>query len=425
MTKRAIILSLDAMGGEDIAYLKTLPNFSKYFETATLCTNVSTVYPSVTYACHTSIVTGKLPKNHGIINNSKLDPKRISPDWFWQRKYIKSTTIYDLAIEKGMKVAAFLWPVTAQSNIQYNLPEIFANRPWQKQTLVSLRNGSPLFQIELVRKFGHLLDGIKQPNLDDFLTASLIDTIQTKAPELIFAHFVDLDATRHDSGTFSTEAYEAIHRLDERFGRVIATLKEKNLYDETMIVVLGDHTQIDIDRYTNLNQLLAKGGYLQIQNNKLKNWKAIAKTCGGSAYIYTRNMSNLEKADLKLFLEKLEENPTYGIERIFSRSEAVQMGADPNCTYMIEALKGTAFSDIWQEGINKTHKADHGFHPDKPHYRTFFSASGPGVKPNVEISRMSLMDIAPTLAKILDLPLTDTDGKIISEIIEHKGEKNV
>ncbi len=33
--------------------------------------------------------------------------------------------LYDVAKEKGLTTAAFLWPVTAGSKIDYNLAEIF------------------------------------------------------------------------------------------------------------------------------------------------------------------------------------------------------------------------------------------------------------------------------------------------------------
>ncbi len=72
-----------------------------------------------------------------------------------------------------MKVAAFLWPVTANSKIQYNVPEIFPNRFWQNQLIVSFLNGSPLFQYEINKKFGYIRNGISHPELDDFIHRSV------------------------------------------------------------------------------------------------------------------------------------------------------------------------------------------------------------------------------------------------------------
>ena len=94
--------------------MKQLPNFGRFLKDASVCTNVESVYPSITYPAHTTIITGRMPNKHGIINNTKVQPGLASPDWYWQRKYIKGTTLYDEAIKSGMKVAALLWPVTAK-----------------------------------------------------------------------------------------------------------------------------------------------------------------------------------------------------------------------------------------------------------------------------------------------------------------------
>lgn len=87
---------------------------------------VDSVYPSITYPAHTTIVTGRYPCHHGVVNNTKIQPGRKSPDWYWQRKYIRGTTLYDEARSAGMTTAALLWPVTAKAKIHYNVPEIFA-----------------------------------------------------------------------------------------------------------------------------------------------------------------------------------------------------------------------------------------------------------------------------------------------------------
>lgn len=69
--------------------------------------------------------------------------------------------LYDVAKEKGLTTAAFLWPVTASSKIDYNLAEIFPNRIWTNQVLVSLKASSPLFLYEMNKKYGKLRHGIK------------------------------------------------------------------------------------------------------------------------------------------------------------------------------------------------------------------------------------------------------------------------
>ena len=141
-SKRLIVISLDALGSTDFEMFSQLPNFKKFIDHAAFCRQVRSVYPSLTYPAHTTIVTGRPPAEHGIVNNILIQPERSSPDWFWQRKYIQGTTLYDEALKKGMQVAALLWPVTAKSDITWNLPEIFANHRWSNQIMTSAANGT-------------------------------------------------------------------------------------------------------------------------------------------------------------------------------------------------------------------------------------------------------------------------------------------
>ena len=416
--KKLLVLSFDAFGGEDFEYIKEKPEFTEFFQQAAICTNVSSIYPSVTYACHTSIVTGKLPKNHGIISNTLLQPNRVnSPDWYWQRKYIKGDTIYDAAIRKGMTVGAYLWPVTGKSKIHYNLPEIFPNRKWDHQVMTSLRNGSPLYLLGLFKRYRHLLDGIKQPNLDEFVTQSVIHTLKTKSPDMMLIHFTDLDTARHGHGTRSVQAYEAIDSLGARFKRIMDTLKASDLFDATTVVILGDHFQLDYQRSVPLNQRLAEAGWLTFGEAGVNDWKVLIKSNGGSAYVYTKDGKG-DTVALKAFLEALKEKPENGIERILTRDEAAEAGADSQCAFMLEAKVGYVFTDSLGGG-EKGKVADHGYHPTaKADYATFYAMAGPGVKSGARIDTMSLIDIAPTWAKMLGLKFDDVDGQVIHEMLE-------
>ena len=87
--QRLYMISLDAFGTRDLEYARTLPTFNYLLNRSALVEKVETVYPSLTYMAHTSIVTGVYPNKHGITNNTYTQPKRQSPDWHWYAKDIK------------------------------------------------------------------------------------------------------------------------------------------------------------------------------------------------------------------------------------------------------------------------------------------------------------------------------------------------
>ncbi|MCI6017955.1 MAG: ectonucleotide pyrophosphatase/phosphodiesterase [Clostridiales bacterium] len=426
--KRMLVISLDAVGGADYDYLKTLPNFSKFLEGACLCTDVQSVYPSITYPAHTTIITGRMPKNHGIINNTLVMPGALSPDWYWQRKYIRGTTLYDEAVKKGMKVAALLWPVTAKAKIQYNMPEIFANRPWSNQILTSMSNGSILYQAKMNSMFGHLRNGKSQPALDNFVHQALLYTLSHYKPDLTLVHWTDVDSTRHLYGVHGPEVTEALNRHDKRLGEMMALLKKMGIDEETNIVLLGDHYQKDVRRIIYLNHVLKEKGYLKTDGQKVRDWKAICKNCDGSAYIYLKKgFAHLEKEIYQLFND-MKDDENSGIKAVYTRQEAADKGADPRCAVMLEAAEGCYFLDEWRcfsenvmvdEGQSKTGHmmAVHGYDPTDKGYGTIFMAKGPDFNKNVRIPTMHLADEGVTMAKILGLDLGKTDGHAIDAFI--------
>ncbi|AKA69005.1 type I phosphodiesterase/nucleotide pyrophosphatase [Clostridium scatologenes] len=89
ISKHLIVISFDGLSTLDFEVMQSLPNFKKFIYEASYCKNVYSVYPTLTYPAHVTIVTGKYPKNHGIINNTLLQPGRRSPDWYWHRKYVR------------------------------------------------------------------------------------------------------------------------------------------------------------------------------------------------------------------------------------------------------------------------------------------------------------------------------------------------
>lgn len=98
---RAIVISIDSLFTSDINHIKDLPNFKKILEGSSIVKNIDCVYPTLTYPCHTSIITGVYPDKHGISHNEKLMPETNSPDWYWYSKDIRTETIIDIAKENN------------------------------------------------------------------------------------------------------------------------------------------------------------------------------------------------------------------------------------------------------------------------------------------------------------------------------------
>lgn len=426
--KYVIVISFDAVSEEDLEFLSKQPNFSKLIKNGALIKNVESVYPSLTYPAHATIVTGKYPKNHGVINNTVLDFKNDNPDWYWYRKYIKGDTIFDLAEKSGMKTCSILWPVTARSKITYNMPEIFCTKRYDNQILKSALAGSKIYQVNMNKRFGYLRQGVEEPYLDNFATEVAKKTIRELKPNLILLHLIDSDSQKHKYGIKNKKVIESLKRHDERLGEIIESLKLAGIYEDSTIIALGDHSQINVNNVIKLNSILMKNDLINVNGNKIKSYKAIAKSCDGSSYIYLKNKNDVEtRKKVRDILNELKNKYSNVIEEVYNNEEIKNLGADINASFMIEAKRGYYFIDdflgeaieVIDESSKIKHKlrASHGYLPSRDNYKTFFIAYGKTIKKGVVLEKGKLINHGPTIAKILDIDLRDCDGIVEERIL--------
>lgn len=426
--KYVIVISFDAVSEEDLEFLSKQPNFSKLIKNGALIKNVESVYPSLTYPAHATIVTGKYPKNHGVINNTVLDFKNDNPDWYWYRKYIKGDTIFDLAEKSGMKTCSILWPVTARSKITYNMPEIFCTKRYDNQMLKSALAGSKIYQVNMNKRFGYLRQGMEEPYLDNFATEVAKKTIRELKPNLILLHLIDSDSQKHKYGIENKKVIESLKRHDERLGEIIESLRLAGIYEDSTIIALGDHSQINVNNVIKLNSILMKNDLINVNGNKIKSYKAIAKSCDGSSYIYLKNKNDVEtRKKVRDILNELKNKYSNVIEEVYNNEEIKNLGADINASFMIEAKRGYYFIDdflgeaieVIDESSKIKHKlrASHGYLPSRDNYKTFFIAYGKTIKKGVVLEKGKLINHGPTIAKILDIDLRDCDGIVEERIL--------
>jgi predicted AlkP superfamily pyrophosphatase or phosphodiesterase len=243
--------------------------------------------------------------------------------------------------------------------------------------------------------------------------------------------YTDLDTMRHYNSFYSKEAKEALKRHDSRLGDIIKALKANNIYEDSTVIVLGDHSSLDGDKIINLNILLKENGYIKVDaSGNITDYRAIMKTCDGSAYVYVKDALNQKLiCEIRELIDDFN-NEHECIEAVFTSDEAKDLGADPQCALMLEANKGYYFLDCVEGDIIKriqphevgrvpdVTSSTHGYSPFKKEYTTVFMAAGCGIKKGTDIEKMNLIDEGPTMAKLLGLELKNVDGRVVEEIFE-------
>ena len=417
--KHVIVISYDAFSEDNWDFASSLPNLSLLISKGVYSNDLISIYPSLTYVVHSTLVTGVYPDRHEIVHNNPFQPfiSEKNQEWFWYRKDINATTIYDAAKEANLTTSAILWPVTGKAKIDYNLPEVVAING-ENQAFKILKNGSPFFCAKLSLKYGKVLDGVNQPNLDDFSTLCAVDTIKSKKPNLLLLHLIDLDDTKHNFGTKGTEVNNAMLRMDKRLGSIIKAVDEAGIKKDTAFIVIGDHGHIDIQYKVHLNNILKEMGLIY-EDRKTMKWRAYFQCNGGSAYLHIKKDD--QEAE-RLTLNKIKEILSvgkYGIEDLYNRTDLDKLHIHKSIKYMVEAKRGYCFdesiSNTTIEDLESQRKkySTHGYRENKDNYKCNLLISGEMIKNNTSLENLAMVDVAPTIARLLGISFPNCDGKPI------------
>jgi predicted AlkP superfamily pyrophosphatase or phosphodiesterase len=393
-----------------------IPNLKSLMKTGIYADGINSIFPSVTYPSHTTIITGAYPEEHGIFYNVPRSSQ--NNHWFWEYERIKTKTIWDAAKEKGLTTGAIMWPVTVGAPITYNFP---VRRPYGDEKGNQLSVTEPLVTpknlMPQMRSAGIIKskDQFKHENVDQTIGDMARYIIKNYHPRLMAVHFINVDHMEHVHGRDNTFVKEAIHNVDTQIGKLIELLKEENLYNDTDIVVTGDHGHVDVNKVFLPNVLLKEAGLMSNES-----WKAKFTTAGGSAFLYVKDKKYIKQVVKILNGLPQEQKEVF---TIYDRKALDKIGADPEAALALGMKKGYVINSSLTGLIIQDRKpvAAHGFFPDFKEIQTGFIISGPDVKAHKEIkSDMGIQDIAPIISEILNLDFKSINGRLPDNILKSK-----
>ncbi|MHA4846374.1 alkaline phosphatase family protein [Flavitalea antarctica] len=367
---------------------------------------VNSVFPSMTYPAHTSIVTGVRPAKHGIYFNGMFEPNGSTGKIYWEDSAIKVPTLWTAAKAKGLKTAALMWPVSADAPIDINISDVGSMGETNREQRAvpsgivaelkkNLFNDSPRIDYGKDRNVANIAAYI----------------IRKQKPNLMTIHFFGVDHYSHQSGREGPAVSAAIAHADSSLAIVIDAIKQAGIWDKTVFIVTGDHGFNDVTTSVSPNVWLIREGL--ITDVKKGEWKAQFYSVSGSGYLYLKDKNDTKTANqVKAMLNNLpvEEKKLF---RIVDRKELDKAGANPEAAFAITALNGASIGNAMTgDAVKPRSKGGaHGHFPDHREIRTGFVAVGPGIKKNSVIEEMNLIDIAPYISQVLGLSMPGVEGK--------------
>ncbi|WP_263383356.1 alkaline phosphatase family protein [Granulicella arctica] len=332
-------------------------------------------YPSLTFPNHLSLVTGLYPEHHGIVANSFYDPSRDATYVYTQSKtngdgsWYSGTPLWILAEQQGMRAACLFWP-GSEAEIQGKRPSYYL-------------------------KYDDKLDDQKRTDQ----VAAWLQLPPDQRPHFITLYYSNVDHAGHGYGPESEEVRAAVHHLDDMIGELRTKLAALELPID--LVVVADHGMITLKPDN-----IVLSDFADLTHFHTEGLSLYADPNDGEAAVTAYNefkahpdprFSVYRRAEVPAALH-FDSNPREGDPVIV-----------PNGPYMIRAHASVAGAETRLGFLH----GSHGFDPHTmPEMKAIFFATGPDIKPAVQLPTFENINVYPFIASMLGLTTPPIDGKL-------------
>lgn len=358
----AVIIVLDGFRNDYIERYDT-PNLRLLAAEGVRYEGAVGVFPANSTVNQTSLVTGAYPKTTGIPNNSRYDrtlDQIVSP-----LRDNHAVTIAEAFRDAGLRTASVSHYMLEGHVDSYS------------------------------RSLGEGLMWLRSSSL----------------PNLFVYLNLEVDSAGHGSGPFGTRTAQAVAQADAEVGLIVDLLKERGIYDRTVIVVVSDHGMSPAGGkliYPNLEyQLWANGFTVAKENREILERTDIVHIQHGSAFLYLRDgrFDAEREQELIRALRQIEG------AQVFDREALVSLHTNPDLVGDIVVVP--------EEGYRLyPGSASSGIHGRPTEGQITLILSGAGIRKGVVLQDAVIVDVVPTLLALFDLPIPSTvDGRILTEAL--------
>lgn len=327
-------------------------------------------FPSVTFPNHYTLVTGKRPDHHGIVDNTmddadihgrfKLSNQEAVADRRW---WDQAEPAWVTAERNGVRTATMFWPGSEAA--------IHGVRP----TIAPHFNG----KLPAAERVDTLLSWLDQPGQQfGFLTL----------------YFDDVDHAGHKFGPAAPETAQAVALVDQAIGRLLDGLASRHV--EANVVIVSDHgmTPVSRQRVIRMDKLAPQGSYQDVAAGP---YAAMHATPGREAEL----AAALLKPQQHMQCWRKQDIPA---RLVYGSNPRV-----PAFVCLAEVGWSIVFND---ERAAKVKGGAHGYDNLSSEMAATFIAAGPAFKPGVVLRSLDNVDVYPLLMRLIGVPALPSDGHI-------------
>jgi len=407
-----------------------MPTLRRLMKQGAAVKSVRATNPSITWPTHTSIATGCRSDRHGVLLNGIITrqgpnlPVKVEPSRD-RSELVKTPTLYDAVHKAGLTTADINWPCTRSAD---TLDDSLPDAP------LAVARATPRLREELIEA-GILPDQtdaafmrMGQVARDEAWTSAACHVIRARKPNLLLFHLLNVDALHHAHGPGSWAGLTALAYADTCLQRILDALDDAGIRDSATVIVMADHGFTATPKSLRPNVLLRQAGLLTATPaGKIESCRVRVLSGGGVGLVYATaekgGAEDLQKArhllQGKEGIAEIIEPARYGEYHLPTPQENPQM-AD----LVLVAKDGYAFNDsaAGEQAVVSSYetRASLGYHG---HVASLNKMSvplvmwGAGVKAGARIEQAELIDVAPTVARLLGAAMDKVQGRVLDELL--------
>jgi hypothetical protein len=389
-----------------------MPTIAALAESGVVADRVDSIAPASAYPVHATLVTGRSPRDHGVPADRQIGRHGVRTERYTHATQLHGPSLWQLAVESRVPVAAFDWPVTVGANVDALLPDVTPRRGERYADLLT-SSASPALAAA-VRDAGEAGEAAVPagPARDRLLVDLACKTAAERRPALLLLRMTQTEPALLLDGPGSAAARAAFARVDAELARLLDCFDAAGLLRDAAVAIVGDRRFEPVHSVVLPNVALAEAGLVDLEPaGGVQSWLALARSNGGSAFVYARNEGHAVEA--REVLEGLARRS--GAFRVVPASEMSVRGADPDAWFGLDAAAGFAFGDESRGPVvgPAAFRATSGRLRPESAETPAFVAFGRGFRRGVRVPQMSQLDVAPTLASALGLTLPGAEGRAL------------
>jgi len=363
---------------------------------------VEPVAPAAVYPVHATLVTGVTPAEHGIVADQLIGERGVRATPPAHATGLRAAALWQRVAEAGGAVTALDWPTTTGAEIASLLPDVAPLRAGERwETLAA---GAATAWIAERLRAAPLAVAAPGPARDALLV-DLACAAFAQSPRLVLLRLRGAEAALLSAGPRSDAAASAFAAVDGELERLLRCASQAGVLPQAAFVVTGDRALESAHTAVRPNVWLREAGWITPQGR----WTALVRSNGSSAFVYANEARTALEVRKRLEAGARET----GAFRVVSADEMIARGADPDAWFGLQAEPGFVFENDTAGATlaPAAARGASGWLAREGAPAVGLVAFGRGVRRGVVVPRMTQLDVAPTLAALLGVPLEAASGR--------------